>query len=198
MFIFSELQCSRRGWINTSRSSLGASLVNFCLERENKRARESTLKDRDRGQCSRAPHYNPSPLTPTSTSLLGRNFQSISEETHHKNHSNNKNKNNQVSPHLHSYVQRVHDLPDKQRENINSQQNCNGRIQLPRLQILRRNNKTIIVSQWYTVAKYQDSNEKLLYCEGGINSVTTLTDSISVNDSSDSKTSNHYLLFKSF
>lgn len=92
VFIFSELQCSRRGWINTSRSALGASLVNFCLERENKRASENTLKDRDWGQCSRAPHYNPSPLTPTSMSLLGRNFQGISEETHHKNHSNNKKK----------------------------------------------------------------------------------------------------------
>lgn len=92
VFIFSELQCSRRGWINTSRSSLGASLVNFCLERENKRARESTLKDRDWGQCSRAPRYNPSPLTPTSMRLLCRNFQGISEETHHKNQSNNKNK----------------------------------------------------------------------------------------------------------
>lgn len=157
VFIFSELQCSRRGWINTSRSSLGASLVNFCLERENKRVSESTLKDRDWGQCSRAPHYNPSPLTPTSMSLLGRNFQGTSEETHHKNHSNNKKKN-KVSPHLHRSVQRVHDLPDKQRENINSQQNCNGRIQLPRLQMLRRDNKIIIVSQWHTVAKYQDNN----------------------------------------
>lgn len=33
VFIFSELQCSSSGSINTSKSSLGASLVNFCSKR---------------------------------------------------------------------------------------------------------------------------------------------------------------------
>ncbi len=152
MFIFSELQCSRRGWINTSRSSLGASLVNFCLERENKRARESTLKDRDRGQCSRAPHYNPSPLTPTSTSLLGRNFQSISEETHHKITVTTRTKI--IKRHHTSTVMcRGSTICQISRERTSiASRTATVAYSFHGSKFCGENNKTIIVSQWYTVA----------------------------------------------
>lgn len=52
VFIFSELQCSSRGWIRTSRSPFGASLVNFC-SRGGRRARKvEEIEERENGEIT--------------------------------------------------------------------------------------------------------------------------------------------------